>query len=283
MEFATGDANTSPATFKMPDKDLTVKAEFETVAVATYKIDVTDGKAEPAGPVEAGTQVTITADAKDGQTFKAWTGLDGVEFVTGDANTSPATFKMPDKDLTVKANFEEVTEEVTITFASGEGSGTMDAQKAPKGKPFTMPRSGFTAPDGKSFNGWKIPNNDALVAAGVQFTFDADTTVTAQYKDNTTSGGNGGGGGGCYVATAVYGSYDCPEVWTLRRFRDEVLAKTWYGRLFIRLYYAVSPTAVRLFGESEWFQNFWHGKLDAMVQNLQAAGFESTPYQDKAW
>src|SRR5699024_12626084 len=22
--------------------------------------------------------------------------------------------------------------------------------------------------------------------------------------------------GGCYVATAVYGSYDCPEVWTLR-------------------------------------------------------------------
>ena len=26
--------------------------------------------------------------------------------------------------------------------------------------------------------------------------------------------------GACYVATAVYGSYDCPEVWTLRRFRD---------------------------------------------------------------
>ena len=26
--------------------------------------------------------------------------------------------------------------------------------------------------------------------------------------------------GGCYVATAVYGSYDCPQVWTLRRVRD---------------------------------------------------------------
>lgn len=36
---------------------------------------------------------------------------------------------------------------------------------------------------------------------------------------------------GCYVATAVYGSYDCPEVWTLRRFRDERLAQTWNGRL----------------------------------------------------
>ena len=31
--------------------------------------------------------------------------------------------------------------------------------------------------------------------------------------------------GGCYVATAVYGSYDCPQVWTLRRYRDDILAK----------------------------------------------------------
>lgn len=36
--------------------------------------------------------------------------------------------------------------------------------------------------------------------------------------------------GGCYVATAVYGSYDCPQVWTLRRYRDYTLAETWYGR-----------------------------------------------------
>lgn len=25
---------------------------------------------------------------------------------------------------------------------------------------------------------------------------------------------------GCYIATSVYGSYDCPEVWNLRCFRD---------------------------------------------------------------
>ena len=89
--------------------------------------------------------------------------------------------------------------------------------------------------------------------------------------------------GGCYVATAVYGSYDCPEVWTLRRFRDKVLAKTWYGRLFIKLYYAVSPTAVKLFGNCEWFQNFFRDRLDVMVGSLQESGFESTPYQDRAW
>lgn len=42
--------------------------------------------------------------------------------------------------------------------------------------------------------------------------------------------------GGCYIATCVYGSYDCPQVWTLRRFRDYTLDETWYGRLFIRCY-----------------------------------------------
>ena len=88
---------------------------------------------------------------------------------------------------------------------------------------------------------------------------------------------------GCYVATAVYGSYDCPEVWTLRRFRDKVLAKTWYGRLFIKLYYAVSPTAVRLFGNCAWFQNFFRDRLDVMVGSLQENGFESTPYNDRTW
>ena len=89
--------------------------------------------------------------------------------------------------------------------------------------------------------------------------------------------------GGCYVATAVYGSYDCPEVWTLRRFRDRILGKTWYGRLFIRLYYAVSPTAVKLFGNSALFQRFFRGILDRMVFNLQAEGFASTPYSDRTW
>ena len=85
------------------------------------------------------------------------------------------------------------------------------------------------------------------------------------------------------MATSVYGSYDCPEVWTLRRFRDEVLAETWYGRLFIKLYYTVSPTVVKCFGNNEWFQMFWRGKLDGMVSRLQANGFESTPYQDQRW
>lgn len=89
--------------------------------------------------------------------------------------------------------------------------------------------------------------------------------------------------GGCYVATAVYGSYDCPEVWTLRRYRDDTLSKTFYGRFFIHTYYAISPTLVKWFGNKEWFKKMWKPKLDNMVEKLNKSGVENTPYDDKIW
>ena len=89
--------------------------------------------------------------------------------------------------------------------------------------------------------------------------------------------------GGCYVATAVYGSYDCPQVWILRRYRDNTLAKTWYGRSFIRTYYTISPTLVKLFGHTAWFKKMWRGKLDRMVKSLKEKGVSDTPYEDRPW
>lgn len=88
---------------------------------------------------------------------------------------------------------------------------------------------------------------------------------------------------GCYIATCVYGSYDCPEVWTLRRYRDDTLATTWYGRTFIHLYYAISPRLVKMFGHTSWFKTVWRGKLDKMINELQKQGIENTPYEDKQW
>ena len=85
---------------------------------------------------------------------------------------------------------------------------------------------------------------------------------------------------GCYVATAVYGSYDCPEVWTLRSFRDYKLATNPYGRLFIKLYYATSPTIVKLFGNRQWFAKFFRGRLDKFVSRLQSQGVSSEKYED---
>lgn len=87
--------------------------------------------------------------------------------------------------------------------------------------------------------------------------------------------------GGCYVATCVYGSYDCPSVWTLRRFRDEILAKNIFGRMFINIYYAVSPIAVKLFGKYSWFHKLFKPHLDKLVNRLKENGIDDTPYNDR--
>lgn len=86
--------------------------------------------------------------------------------------------------------------------------------------------------------------------------------------------------GGCYIATAVYGSYDCPQVWVLRRYRDTVLAANILGRIFIRIYYWISPYLVKRFSASKWFVKLWGNLLDTFVKKLKEAGYADTPYAD---
>ena len=84
----------------------------------------------------------------------------------------------------------------------------------------------------------------------------------------------------CYIATCVYGSYDCPEVWTLRRYRDNRLSASWFGRQFICIYYTVSPKLVELFGDKTWFRSLWKLVLNKLVSKLQENGVEGSPYSD---
>ena len=86
---------------------------------------------------------------------------------------------------------------------------------------------------------------------------------------------------GCYVATCVYGSYDCPQVWVLRRYRDNTLANSCFGRAFIKIYYALSPLLVKCFGKYSWFAYACKLPLDKLVLKLQNKGFENTPYCDE--
>lgn len=89
-------------------------------------------------------------------------------------------------------------------------------------------------------------------------------------KPTSTSSAAETKGGGCYIATAVYGSYDAPEVMVLRRFRDEKLAASVGGRMVIRSYYRISPTLARILGRSDKPRRIARRVLDHVVEALSS-------------
>lgn len=144
---------------------------------------------------------------------------------------------------------------------------------------------GVTKDLDKSFEWWikAADNGNEKASEMVQIAYDAgngNLRAGIESIKREDSGEPAKASGGCYVATCVYGSYDCPEVWTLRRFRDYYLSKTWYGRAFIKLYYSVSPLIVKLFGKFVLFKKLWKPILDKMVISLNEKGYESTKYED---
>ncbi len=82
--------------------------------------------------------------------------------------------------------------------------------------------------------------------------------------DKKTSSGSSG----CYIATAVYGSYTCSEVVALRRYRDDYLAKRFFGRMFIKFYYSISPTLAKHISPNSKLGGFIRKYLDKKIKRL---------------
>lgn len=69
----------------------------------------------------------------------------------------------------------------------------------------------------------------------------ATPIMTTDFAEHYKESGGAEEGGFCYVATAVYGDRDHPEVMRLRGFRDSVLLRSASGRRFVRWYYREGP------------------------------------------
>ena len=108
----------------------------------------------------------------------------------------------------------------------------------------------------------------------VKFVSESEEKAFLEKTENHTSSG-------CFVATCVYGSYDCPQVWILRRYRDYYLDEKWWGKVFIKFYYAVSPFVVKMFGKTSLFNKVSRTILDKKIKKLLEKGYVDTPYRDK--
>ncbi|MBR3510055.1 MAG: hypothetical protein IKO03_14945 [Lachnospiraceae bacterium] len=99
----------------------------------------------------------------------------------------------------------------TVTFAAGEGSGSMDAATVEAGKEFVLPGCGFTAPEGKEFDKWDKG------AVGASIPINENTTITALWKDKPVASytvsfaANGGSGEMSAVPVQAGQSFTLPS------------------------------------------------------------------------
>ena len=65
----------------------------------------------------------------------------------------------------------------------------------------------------------------------------------------------------CFVASQVYGAND-PRTEELRGWRDEVLMKHDFGRGLVRVYYALSPSLVKVCQKVGWVNGLFRVLVD---------------------
>ena len=71
---------------------------------------------------------------------------------------------------------------------------------------------------------------------------------------------------GCFIATAVYGDYNAPEVIFFRYYRDSVLQKSMAGKLFIKIYYAISPYIAKIIRNNQKLSYLTKQQLDKIIK-----------------
>lgn len=113
----------------------------------------------------------------------------------------------------------------------------------------------------------KNPNNLTICNQFTSASNNTNTSINNRTTNRTTTQSNNSSEG-CYIATMVYGYYEHPQVIILRNWRDNTLKKSWYGRTFIKIYYAFSPTFVRVFKNCKYVNNSIRNLLDKFITQI---------------
>jgi hypothetical protein len=75
---------------------------------------------------------------------------------------------------------------------------------------------------------------------------------------------------GCFVATVTYGDEDIVEVRFLRAFRDEVLGKSFNGRILVCLYYRLGSHVARVVELLPFLKGPCRRTLDLIVRRIES-------------
>jgi hypothetical protein len=179
-------------TFFMPQSHVTVSAEFELIPDGRHNVTVpsfVNGSvtAEPAR-AEAGATVALTVSPDGGYALKAGTlavsGAGGAAELSGSGTAY--TFVMPDTDVTVAAEFEEL-EEGTYSVSIQAQNGTINANPA-SAKAGTKITLTVTPSAGYALKAGSVKVNDGAVTlegSGATYTFAmpaANVTATAEFE-----------------------------------------------------------------------------------------------------
>ena len=129
---------------------------------------------------------TVTATYEDGSTRDVTSSAVFTGYNMAVAGEYTVTVSYTEGETTKTATYSiTVTTMYTVSFASGEGSGSMDSVKAPAGESYTLPSCTFTAPEGKRFAGWSVGGNiveSVIVNSNISATAIWELIPSANYK-----------------------------------------------------------------------------------------------------
>jgi hypothetical protein len=82
-------------------------------------------------------------------------------------------------------------------------------------------------------------------------------------------GSSSGSGGACFIATAAFGNYRAPEVILLQKFRDRYLLTNAPGRLFVDVYYRLSPALADFISRHDALRSATRLALKPLIFSIQ--------------
>jgi len=176
-----GSRDTLSVSFTMPTSDVTVTARFKvnpSPRSITWIINP-PGTGTVSGPSSAlpGTQVTLNAVPNTGYKLSSWSGIPG----SGNSDLQTVSFEMPDDDVYVTANFQQIQRSITTTPNPAAGGSISAPPTAAPGDQVTIiatPNTGYT------FDNWiGLPGTSGENLHTVTFTMpDSNVSITANFK-----------------------------------------------------------------------------------------------------